>query len=483
MAKKSFLVNIDLNQNQLLNPVLQNLATDPASPVTGQFFYNSTANKPKYWNGSAWTLYDAGNEPTITAGTTSQYFRGDKSWQTLNTSAVAEGSNLYYTWSRVNTQIGNYVGNISGVTSLGVSGNLNVTGTTSIKGDTYIGTGTTMSGYKLYVDGLTYLNGDVTVGGSMSFDQNLNIGGWMAAAGGWKNDLNPTADNSFNFGIGSKRWANVNAMTGTFDTSLSVGGTSVALTASPTFTTSIIAGSASMDIFNTTATVVNAFGAATGLTIGSTAGTTTVRNSLTVTGDLTVNGTTTTINATTVNVDDKNIELGSIASPTNTTADGGGITLKGATDKTFNWINATSGWTSSEHLDLVSGKSYRIAGSDVVSVNGTSTTFGGVNGLIMNNTNRTITSGIWNGSVIPVAYGGTGYNSGQITRKVTGTITGGTTSFTVVHGFSIGVVAQVYETSSGQVVDCEIVTASAGTTVFNFNIAPSSGYYSYCIIG
>ena len=58
---------------------------------------------------------------------------------------------------------------------------------------------------------------------------------------------------------------------------------------------------------------------------------------LTLSGDLTVNGTTTTVNSTTVTVDDKNIELGSVATPTDTTANGGGITLKGATDKSFTW--------------------------------------------------------------------------------------------------------------------------------------------------
>lgn len=42
------------------------------------------------------------------------------------------------------------------------------------------------------------------------------------------------------------------------------------------------------------------------------------------------------------------------------TADGGGITLKGTTDKTFNWIDATDCWTSSEHINLPVGKSYKI---------------------------------------------------------------------------------------------------------------------------
>ena len=66
--------------------------------------------------------------------------------------------------------------------------------------------------------------------------------------------------------------------------------------------------------------------------------------------DLTVNGTTTTINSTTLTVDDKNIELASVTSPTDTTADGAGITIKGATDKTFNWVQSTGAFTSSEPI-------------------------------------------------------------------------------------------------------------------------------------
>jgi len=64
---------------------------------------------------------------------------------------------------------------------------------------------------------------------------------------------------------------------------------------------------------------------------------------VTIAGNLTVDGTTTTINSVTLTVDDKNIELGSVASPTDSTAAGGGITLKGATDKVIDW-NATTGW-------------------------------------------------------------------------------------------------------------------------------------------
>jgi hypothetical protein len=72
--------------------------------------------------------------------------------------------------------------------------------------------------------------------------------------------------------------------------------------------------------------------------------------------DLTVNGTNTIINSTTLTVDDKNIEMGSVATPSDITADGGGITLKGATDKTMLWIDSTDSWTFNQQLDIGTNK-------------------------------------------------------------------------------------------------------------------------------
>ena len=81
--------------------------------------------------------------------------------------------------------------------------------------------------------------------------------------------------------------------------------------------------------------------------------------------NLTVQGTTTTIDSTTLSVKDKNIEMGVVSSPTDVTADGGGITLKGTTDKTFNWVDSTDSWTSSENLELASGKNLTLNGDGV----------------------------------------------------------------------------------------------------------------------
>ena len=86
----------------------------------------------------------------------------------------------------------------------------------------------------------------------------------------------------------------------------------------------------------------------------STAAVTTTGNVI-VGGNLTVSGTTTTVNSTTLTVDDKNIELGSVDTPSDTTADGGGITLKGATDKTITWVDATDCWTFNQNVEVTSG--------------------------------------------------------------------------------------------------------------------------------
>ena len=71
---------------------------------------------------------------------------------------------------------------------------------------------------------------------------------------------------------------------------------------------------------------------------------------LTLSGNLTVNGTTTNLNSTNLIIEDKNIIIADVATPTDTTADGAGITIKGATDKTFNWVQSTGSFTSSEDL-------------------------------------------------------------------------------------------------------------------------------------
>ena len=51
---KSFLVDINLNKNELQNAIIQNLASDPSNPVAGQVYFNTTTNRFRVYTGTDW---------------------------------------------------------------------------------------------------------------------------------------------------------------------------------------------------------------------------------------------------------------------------------------------------------------------------------------------------------------------------------------------------------------------------------------------
>lgn len=148
----------------------------------------------------------------------------------------------------------------------------------------------------------------------------------------------------------------------------------------------------------------------------------TFSGNVTVSGNLTVNGTTTTINSTTVSVDDINVILGDTASPSDATSDGGGITLRGNSDKTLTWVSATSAWTSNQDFNLVTGKVYEINGTSVLSA---STLGSGVTASSLTSVG-TIGTGTWQGTAVAVGYGGTG-----LTAAVNGLLKGNGSAYSV----------------------------------------------------
>lgn len=263
--------------------------------------------------------------------------------------------------------------------------------------------------------------------------------------------------------------------------------TSPSLT-SPAVGTSITTSSASFSLVNTNATTINFGGAATNINMGNASGT------VTVAGNLVVNGTTTTVNSTTITVDDKNLELGSVASPTDAGADGGGITLKGTTDKTFNWVSSTSSWTSSEHLDLASGKVLKIAGVQVLSATqytgnaATATTAtnitGGAAGALVYQTGSGATSTLSLGSATSTDYilaGGTSAPQ-WVKKKHSETLSTSSTSYAITHGLGTAdVVVAVYTVATGEVVYADVVNTST-TTTLSFASAPSANAYRVVIL-
>ena len=129
--------------------------------------------------------------------------------------------------------------------------------------------------------------------------------------------------------------------------------------ASPTFTGTPAAPTAAANTnttqIATTAYVQTELGDYAPLASPALTGTATAVN-LTLSGNLQVNGTTTTVASSTMTVTDKNIEIAKGAA-NDAAADGAGITVdSGDGDKTWNWVDATDAWTSSEHIHLLDSK-------------------------------------------------------------------------------------------------------------------------------
>jgi len=204
-------------------------------------------------------------------------------------------------------------------------------------------------------------------------------------------------------------------------------------------------------LFNDTPTEIHAFGNAQTVNIAQASSTVnlygsiivdnnlTVNHDVSIIGNLTVEGTLTTINSTTLTVDDGNLELGSRPSPTDITADGGGITLKGATDKTITWNNnGSDNWTSGSNWNIASGKTYKIDNTTVLTVNSilpNATTFsiGSASGTLTINSPTVVTTDLHSTSIdvgtINVTNQITGSPSSILQSKINfGIVTGNTKS-------------------------------------------------------
>jgi hypothetical protein len=152
-------------------------------------------------------------------------------------------------------------------------------------------------------------SGDYLIGG------NVTVAGDVAVNGG---DLTTTAATATLFNTNATTVTIAGGATSGTTVGNATGGVTLNGTATVTGdlavngTTSadITTTTATATLFNTTATTLNIGQAATTVSIGSTTGDTTIRNNLTVKGDLFISGSTTTIDSTVVEIQDPVIGLG-----------------------------------------------------------------------------------------------------------------------------------------------------------------------------
>lgn len=114
---------------------------------------------------------------------------------------------------------------------------------------------------------------------------------------------------------------------------------------------------------------------------------------------------------------------------TNITADGGGITLKGTTDKTFNWVNSTAAWTSSENIALAAGKNIVLSGATSGTITLTPTAIAGTTTLTLPATTGTValTSNIGDGT-LSIATKTAGATNTDVTLNLSGAYSANSTT-------------------------------------------------------
>jgi hypothetical protein len=480
MATK-FLANINLSQNELQNARVQNLTTTQINaisvPVDGQIVYDSTLDVLKYYDGSAWSTLSTGSGTvtsvtatspvastggstpviSIADGTTSAKgaVQLEDSYTSTSTTKAATPASVKAAYDLANGKVSSVAAGSSRVTvggtataptvdvaaaAVGTAGIVALSDSTSTTSSVLAATPTAVkSAYDL-------ANGKANPG-------DTTYVGTTAVA------LNRTSANQALTGVSSVQLPGSTSGTVTVQPSAVTGSHTITLPAA----TGTVALTSDLSGYLTSA-VTTLTGTANEIEVSASSGAVTIGlpDDVTITGNLTVNGTTTTVNSTTVTLDDKNLELGSTASPTDAAANGGGITLKGTTDKTISWLDSSDAWTSSEHIDLATGKKYYIDGAEVLSKTALAS---GVTGSSLTSVG-TIATGTWQGTAVALGYGGTGATSASgardalaesgfsLPRKFVSSITTvANTPYQLTHGLGTkDITVAVYDSSDNMVI-------------------------------
>jgi hypothetical protein len=216
------------------------------------------------------------------------------------------------------------------------------------------------------VDGYTYIQAETSAGasnGDLDFYAENSGGDGATQVGQWNRTNLKDYTGTL---VGTQTTQNVfNATATTVNafgaaTTLAIGNaTSATLTLRPG---TVVGSNTTQNLYNTVATTLNLGGAATTISIGAATGTLTINNANTViTGNLTVNGTTTTVNSTTVEIQNAFVFEGATADGFETTLS----TVDPTADRTILLPNASDTLVGKATTDTLTNKSISLTNNTV----------------------------------------------------------------------------------------------------------------------
>lgn len=451
MARK-FLVSLDLNQNELLNARIQNLATAPSSPLEGQIYYDSSVGDKSiyFWDGSTWV--DVGGDlRSIVAGMgISVTGTRDITVNTVydDSSIGVNGSNQLYVKAGGITNAMLVNSSLTVTAGSGLSGG----GTISLGGSATLnigaGTGITVNADDVALDTTSTRNTDHA-------SVVLTAGAGLTGGG----DI--TASRTFDVGAG---------------TGITVNADNIAITGAGSLNTNAVVKWNGSGFSNSTITDD---------------GTTVI-----IGGNLTVNGTVTYINSTTLEIGDNIIVLNK--NETGTPSMNAGIEIERGTSPnvSFLWIESGGYWsTVDKPLQIgsiadaggaYSGNKYLVSDNGVVKyltaaelaidVTGAMTFVEG-NGIDISVSGSTVTisaetASTTNEGIVELATDAEANLMVDTTRAVTPSnlaalryVTTGplttSTNMTITHNLNTkDIIVQVYEIATGDTVECDCIRTS-----------------------
>jgi hypothetical protein len=521
MARK-FLTPIDLNKLELQNARIQNLSSDPGSPVAGQIYYNTSDSQLKYYNGgaSAWQVIGQSVEQLqdavadlIDAGFGISVDYDDN------------GSSLTIT----NTGVLSLTGTEDEITVSASAGNVTLSLPSSINADT---TGNAATATALETARTISFAGALS--GSASFDgtQDITITALLdsedavSSINGTANEINVSASvGAVTLSLPDTIYVDVQGTAAsatyavTAGTANSVAADSVALgtdttgdyVAGATAGTGIsIDGSggegSSLTISNTG--VISLSGTANEVTVSASAGAVTIGlpddvtigGSLVVTGDLTVSGSTTYLNTATLQVEDNKVVLNSNATGAPTVDAGIEVERGDAPNAELFWDESAGKWTSSDGSAsyALSLEGHTHVAADITDF--TSAVETAVDGHLVGSDSISVSSGSIDITLSGAASasfltktGGLAVDKVSLeaalitdgfTRKASANVgNGSATTFAITHNLnSRDAVVNVYDNSTYETVEVDVVRTDANNVTVTFGIVPTSNAYRVVIV-
>ena len=483
MSRK-FLVNIDLNQNQLLNAAIQNLATAPSSPVSGQIYYNTTNKFLYIYDGSNWnqaggisygTLSARPTASSVSAGTFYYatdnyllYYSNASTWQQVSNFGSGQSTTTSIAGSAADGTSTNFAradhahagpgfGAVTAETTFGIS-SANGSATTVAHSDHTHGTPSLGSSTPGAVASTSGAAGSASTASASDHTHGLTPANFTLDTFGA-----PATNVSFN----SKK------ITSLLDP------TSAQDAATKNYVDSVAQG------LNVKGSVVAATTASITLV-----GAQTVDGVSVVAGNrvLVKNQSTASFNG--IYVVQTTAWTRSTDEPTPTQGDFTFVE-QGTVNAAQGWIlaNGTTTWTQfSAAGEYTAGNGISITGASIafnpLSTGGLQTASGGASILLQTNSGlATTSSGLAVGAGTGISVSG-GTVSATGPQKYSATLSTSSTSYTITHNLgTLDVLVQVYAVSDGSEVIVDNLRASTNTVTLNFSVAPSANAYRVVIVG